>query len=149
MQITSSAIQASGQVLPDYTCDGENVSPPLTFSEIPEGTKSLVLILEDPDAPNGLFTHWLLYDMSPATLQLMQDQPPLTGKSGTNDFGKQGYGGPCPPTGSHRYYFRLYALDAVLDLPAGAGRSTLASAMAGHEIATAELMGAYARTATK
>lgn len=147
MNITSSAIGANGQILPEYTCEGENVSPPLTFSEIPEDAKSLVLILDDPDAPGGTFTHWLLYDMSPATLQLMERQLPLTGKAGTNDFGAQAYGGPCPPSGTHRYYFRLYALDNMLHAPAGARRDVVEKAMEGHIVGSAELMGAYAKKA--
>jgi Raf kinase inhibitor-like YbhB/YbcL family protein len=146
MNITSNAIQANDEILPEYTCDGKNISPSLTFSEIPDGAKSLMLMLKDPDAPNGIFTHWMLYDLSPATLQLVEGQPALTGKTGTNDFGNQGYGGPCPPAGmQHRYFFRLYALDTTLDLPEGATRQTVLDAMAGHEIASAELMGTYTK----
>jgi Raf kinase inhibitor-like YbhB/YbcL family protein len=145
MKISSSAVQASGQLLPQYTCDGENQNPPLTFSEVPVEAKSLVLILEDPDAPGGTFTHWLLYDMSPATLQIPDGAPPMTGNAGTNDFGGVGYGGPCPPSGTHRYYFRLYALDITLGLPQGASRQQLQTAMEGHVMAAAELMGTYAK----
>lgn len=145
MNITSEAINANGQILPEYTCSGQNISPPLTFSEIPEDTKSLMLILEDPDAPNGTFTHWILYDMSPATLQLVEGQPPMTGKTGTNSFGQQSYSGPCPPSDTHRYFFKLLALDTVLDLPAGADRQTIEAAMQGHEVETAQVIGTYSK----
>lgn len=145
MQITSDALQVDGHILPKYTCDGENISPPLTFSEIPDDTKSLAFIMDDPDAPNGTFTHWLLYNMSPATLQIVEKQMPLTGIAGRNDFGNQGYGGPCPPSGEHRYVFKLFALDTMLDLPEGATSSELQTAMEGHIILSVELTGAYAK----
>lgn len=141
MNITSSAIAANGHILPEYTCSGDNVSPPLTFSEIPQNAKSLVLILDDPDAPGGTFTHWLLYNMSPATLQLTENNPPITGDIGINDFGMPAYGGPCPPSGTHRYFFRLFALDTMLRLPPAAKRDALQAAMEGHVLESAELMG--------
>jgi len=147
MTIGTTAIDGKGFLLPQYTCDGEGVSPPLTFSEVPMETKSLALIMDDPDAPNGTFTHWLLYDMSPGVLQITENTPPMTGKSGTNDFGKTGYGGACPPAGTHRYYFKLFALDSALDLPEGASRQALETAMSGHVLETAEVMGQYARPA--
>lgn len=134
MQIATDAIKADGQLWEQYTCDGDNMSPPLTFSEIPKNAQSLVLIMEDPDAPSGLFTHWLLYDMSPATLQIPENEMPLTGMAGTNDFGNLGYGGPCPPKGRHHYIFRLYAMDSTLDIPEGANRDALLDAMDDHVI---------------
>jgi len=147
MQITSSAVDSKEQILKQYTCNGKNYSPPLTFSEVPIETQSLALIMEDPDAPNGIFTHWILFDMSPATLQLGENQPPMTGKNGTNDFGHEDYGGPCPPSGSHRYFFKLYALDIWLNAPAGISRQDLLSAIDGHIIASAELVGSYTQSA--
>lgn len=145
MTITSTAIQANGNILQQYTCDGENISPPLTFSEIPIEAKSLVLIVDDPDAPNDTFTHWLLYDMPPSILAIPENGMPQVGKAGKNGFGDVGYGGPCPPSGTHHYYFRLYALDTMLDLPEGASREEVAQAMDGHVFQNAEVVGTYAK----
>jgi len=146
MNITSSGIDANGQLLSKYTCDGDNVNPPLTFSQIPEGTESLVLIMEDVDAPHGIFTHWIVYDMSPATLQIVEKSMPPTGKAGINDFGNVGYGGACPPSGQHRYYFRLYALDDMLDLPAGASKHEILAAMdAKSVLEQTEIVGTYTK----
>lgn len=146
MNITSEAIQADGSILPRYACEGDNVSPPLTFSDIPEGAESLVLLLEDPDAPTGTFTHWVLYDMSPATLQIVEDSMPVTGTAGLNDFGLNGYGGPCPPPGMlHHYIFKVYALDMQLDLPGDVVRDEVVQAMEGHILDSSELVGTYAR----
>ena len=146
MTITSEAVMADGTIARQYTCDGANISPPLTFSDIPEGTESLALVVDDPDAPNGVFTHWMYFDMSPATLQIVENDKPLTGRAGLNSFGTTDYGGPCPPDGSHRYFFKLYAMDATLDLPEGVSREELLQAVAEHQIDAAELMGTYART---
>lgn len=145
MTITSTAIQANGNILSQYTCDGPNISPPLTFSEIPIEAKSLVLIVDDPDAPNGTFTHWLLYDMPPSILAIPENDTPQVGKVGTNDFGNAGYSGPCPPNGTHHYYCRLYALDVMLDLPEGAGRQEVEEAMSGHIFQDATVMGTYTK----
>jgi Raf kinase inhibitor-like YbhB/YbcL family protein len=145
MTITSTAIDGKGKVMPQYTCDGKDINPPLTFSEIPVESQSLALVMDDPDAPGGIFTHWLLYDMSPATLQITENHMPLTGKAGTNSFGKVGYGGPCPPSGTHRYFFTLYALNTVLDLPEGATKEALVQAMDGHVLAQCELVGTYTK----
>jgi Raf kinase inhibitor-like YbhB/YbcL family protein len=146
MTITSTAIRPDGSLLPDYTCDGAGSSPPLTFSEVPATAKSLALIVDDPDAPGGTFTHWLLYDMSPATLQIPENGLPLTGKVGTNDFGQLGYGGPCPPAGEHRYVFKLYALDNLPALPEGATRADLDQAIEGHIIDSTETTTTYQKT---
>lgn len=147
MTIGTTAINGKGFLLPQYTCDGENISPPLTFSELPVEAKSLVMIMEDPDAPGGIFTHWLLYDMSPGVLQITENGMPMTGKAGTNGFGNAGYGGACPPSGAHRYYFKLFALDKMLDLPEGVSRQALEAAMEGHVLEMAQIMGRYARAA--
>jgi len=147
MTIGTTAIDGKGFLLPQYTCDGENISPPLTFSELPIEAKSLAMIMDDPDAPGGVFTHWLLYDMSPGVLQLTENTMPMTGIAGTNGFGNTGYGGACPPSGTHRYYFTLFALDRMLELPEGASRETLDAAMEGHILETARVMGRYAKSA--
>src|ERR671923_2073314 len=126
MQLTSSAFQAGGAIPTRYTCEGEDISPELSWKEAPRGAKSFVLILHDPDAPRpGGFTHWVLYNVPP-TLGSIEENVPRQevvaglGLQGKNDRGKIGYTGPCPPTGKHRYFFRLFALDKALELPPGA-----------------------------
>ena len=127
-----------------YTCEGENINPPLTFSEVPKESKSLVLIVDDPDATGGkTFLHWLLYNIPPATMQILENSVPEGSTLGMTHFGKVSYGGPCPPSGKHRYFFKLFALDMVLDLPEGASREEVEAKMSGHDIATAELIGLY------
>jgi len=144
MKIISSAFQQGGNIPSKFSCDGANTSPPLQISDVPPETKSVVLIVDDPDAPSGLFTHWAVWNISPQTSTIAEGNAPKE-VHGTNDFGKSGYGGPCPPSGTHRYYFRIFALDRELDLPSGAKRSQLDAAMKGHVIAQGELMGRYAR----
>jgi hypothetical protein len=144
MKITSSAFQQGGNIPSKFSCDGPNTSPPLQISDVPLEAKSLVLIVDDPDAPSGLFTHWAVWNISPQTTTIGEGSTPKA-VQGTNDFGKSGYGGPCPPSGTHRYYFKVFALDRELDLPVGAKRSQLDAAMKGHVIAQGELMGRYAR----
>src|SRR5215831_1535953 len=126
LEIQSAAFASNGHVPSKYTCDGENVNPPLEISDIPEDTKSLALIVEDPDAPGGLFIHWLLWNLSPD-----EQIPERTneGVSGINDFGRTGYGGPCPPSGTHHYHFKIYALDMELHLTAGENRAALLESM--------------------
>ena len=142
--IKSSAFHQGGDIPPKFTCDGGNTSPPLEISGVPSEAKSLVLIADDPDAPGGLFTHWLVWNIPPQTNSVAEGSEPK-GVHGTNDFGKSGYGAPCPPKGAHRYYFKVFALDVELGLPSGAKRSQLEAAMKGHVIAEGELMGRYAR----
>src|SRR5437764_1667042 len=142
MKVTSSAFQEGGNIPSKFTCDGANTSPPLQISDVPSEAKSLVLIVDDPDAPSGLFTHWVVWNISAQTTTIAEGSTPK-GVQGTNDFGKSGYGGPCPPSGAHRYYFRVFALDRELDLPFGAKRGQLDAAMKGHVIAQGELMGRY------
>ena len=144
MKITSSAFQQGGNIPSKFTCDGANTSPPLQISDMPSEAKSLVLIVDDPDAPSGLFTHWAVWNISPQTSAIAEGSTPK-GAQGTNDFGKSGYGGPCPPSGTHRYYFKIFALDREVVLPSGAKRSELNTAMKGHVIAQGELMGRYSR----
>jgi Raf kinase inhibitor-like YbhB/YbcL family protein len=144
MKITSSAFQQGGNMPSKFSCDGANTSPSLQISDVPTEAKSLVLIVDDPDAPSGLFTHWAVWNISPQNTTIGEGTTPK-GVQGTNDFGKSGYGGPCPPSGTHRYYFKVFALDRELDLPVGAKRSHLDSAIKGHVIAQGELMGRYSR----
>jgi Raf kinase inhibitor-like YbhB/YbcL family protein len=144
MKITSSAFQEGASIPSKFSCDGSNTSPPLQIAEVPSGAKSLVLIVDDPDAPSGLFTHWAVWNVSPQINAIAEGSAPK-GVRGTNDFGKSGYGGPCPPSGTHRYYFKIFALDRELDLPFGAKRGQLDEAMKGHVVAQGELMGRYSR----
>jgi Raf kinase inhibitor-like YbhB/YbcL family protein len=144
MKITSSAFQESGTIPSKFTCDGSDTSPPLQITGVPSEAKTLVLIADDPDAPGGLFTHWLVWNIPPQTNSIAEGGV-AKGVQGTNDFGKSGYGGPCPPSGAHQYAFKVFALDRELDLRSGAKRSQLDAAMKGHVIAQGELIGRYAR----
>jgi Raf kinase inhibitor-like YbhB/YbcL family protein len=150
MKLESSAFSANDLIPPKYTCDGQDISPPLSWDEPPVGTQSLALIVDDPDAPGRIFVHWVLYDIPPQVRQLTekiapQKTLPNGGIQGKNDFGKLGYGGPCPPSGIHRYFFKLYALDRPLELASAATKDQLEAAMDGHILAAAELIGRYAR----
>jgi len=148
-QLTSSAFPEGGNIPIIHTCDGANVSPPLTWSGEPEGVKSFALIVEDPDAPSRTWTHWLLYDIPAEVHQLEQGfQPGRLGMSGSNDFGKLGYGGPCPPKGHgpHRYFFRLFALNVPsLGLRDGENHVGVELAIRGHVLGEAQCMGRYER----
>ena len=144
MKITSSAFQEGGNIPSKFTCDGSDTSPPLQITGVPSEAKSLVLIADDPDAPSGLFTHWLVWNLPPQTNSIAEGSAPK-GVHGTNDFGKPDYKGPCPPPGTHRYSFKIYALDRELDLRGGAKRSQLDAAMKGHVVAQGVLVGRYAR----
>jgi len=144
MKITSSAFREGESIPSKFTCDGGDTSPPLQIADVPSAAKSVVLIADDPDAPGGLFTHWLVWNILPEANSIAEGSAPK-GLQGTNDFGKSGYGAPCPPSGMHRYYFRVFALDRELDLRSGAKRSQLDAAMKGHVIAQGELIGRYAR----
>jgi Raf kinase inhibitor-like YbhB/YbcL family protein len=144
MKITSAAFQEGGNIPSKFTCDGSDTSPPLQITGVPSEAKSLVLIVDDPDAPGGLFTHWLIWNIPPQTNSISEGNAPK-GVYGTNDFGKPSYKGPCPPPGSHRYSFKIYALDRELDLRGGAKRSQLDAAMKGHIVAQGVLVGRYAR----
>ncbi len=144
MKITSSAFHEGGDIPSKFTCDGSDTSPPLQITGIPSEAKSLVLIADDPDAPGGLFTHWLVWNIPPQTSSIAEGIAPK-GVQGANDFGKSGYRGPCPPPGRHRYSFKIFALDRELELRSGAKRSQVDAAMKGHVIAQGELVGRYAR----
>jgi Raf kinase inhibitor-like YbhB/YbcL family protein len=151
MQLTSTAF-AEGQPIPQkHTCDGHDVSPPLKWTNAPPNTKSFALIADDPDAPVGTWVHWVLYDLPPATTELSEDIPRSASisdgaKQGLNSWPRLGYGGPCPPPGKpHRYFFKLYALDTVLDLKPGATKKDVERAMEKHILGQAQLMGTYQR----
>ncbi len=145
IKITSSAYSEGDNIPRIYTCDDQNVSPPLAWTEVPTTTVSLALVMDDPDAPSGTWVHWVLYNLPPDTTSLKQDQTGL-GTDGKNDFNRLGYGGPCPPRNStHRYYIKLYALDTRLDLKSGATKAQVESAMRGHILAQGTLMGRYGR----
>ena len=145
MKITSSAFQEGGDIPSKFTCDGADMNPALRFEGAPGEAKSLLLIVDDPDAPVGLFTHWLAWNIDPKTTEVAENSAPTNAVQGTNDFPKTGYGGPCPPSGTHRYYFKVYALNQTLDLKPGAKRKEVDAAMRGHVIAQGELMGRYSR----
>jgi hypothetical protein len=143
--IMSSAFQEGGNIPRRYTCDDLNVSPPLRWSGIPSGTKSLALIADDPDAPMGTWVHWVLFDVPP-DLTGLEEGITGTGIDGKNDFRRLGYGGPCPPRGKpHRYYFKLHALDILLKLKPGATKAEVERAMQGHILAQGQIMGLYGR----
>ena len=144
MKITSSAFHEGSNIPSKFTCDGSDASPPLQITGVPSEAKSLVLIADDPDAPSGLFTHWLVWNIPPQTSSIAEGSAPK-GVHGANDFGKSGYGSPCPPSGTHRYSFKIFALDRALELRSGAKRSQVDAAMKGHVIAQGELVGRYAR----
>jgi Raf kinase inhibitor-like YbhB/YbcL family protein len=152
LRITSTAFDNNGKIPPKYTCEGDDMSPPLEWSEVPEGTKSLALIVDDPDAPDParpqrVYVHWVLYNIPPAATHLdenaWQSNLPDGAATGLNDWDKQEWGGPCPPIGRHRYFFKLYALDTTLDGLSSPRKKDIEAAMKGHILAQAELMGTY------
>ena len=150
MELKSSAFEAGGMIPKQYTCDGQDVSPPLSWSDVPNGAKSLALIADDPDAPMGTWVHWVAWNI-PATARVLEEHVPKRDslpngmKQGTSDFRRVGYGGPCPPSGTHRYFFKLYALDSAVTLPPSTTKKDLENVMQGHILQQAELMGKYTR----
>jgi Raf kinase inhibitor-like YbhB/YbcL family protein len=145
LSLTSDAFENGGPIPPPHTCEGADLSPALSWSGPPDGTRSLALVCDDPDAPGGTFTHWLAWGIDPAAGRLAEGEAaPVEGR---NDFGSSGYRGPCPPRGHgpHRYFFRLHALDTEVDLATGAGKDELARALDAQTLASAELMGTYER----
>jgi len=145
-KITSPAFSHGSLIPSRYTCDGDNINPHLVIHGVPAGAKTLVLIVDDPDAPGRVWVHWLVWDIPAETTEIREGTVPFKGREGTNSWGNIGYGGPCPPSGTHRYFFRLYALDLFLKLDEGALREELEDAMQGHILATAELVGTYTDT---
>jgi Raf kinase inhibitor-like YbhB/YbcL family protein len=150
LTLSSSAFQDGRPILSVHTCDGRDSSPPLSWSGTPQGTKSVALISDDPDAPGKTWVHWVLYNVPSTVTRLPEGLPPDReladgSRQGMTDFGRVGYGGPCPPSGTHRYFFKLYALDTVLSLAPGATKAQLEAAMKGHVVTQAQLMGTYQR----
>ncbi len=145
MELLSPAFKHNDSIPKKYSCQGENISPPLQWKNSPAKTISFVLIMDDPDAPNGAWDHWILFNIPKNKLELPENITTLSDgiSYGKNSWGNLSYGGPCPPNGEHRYYFKLYALDVLLDLPSGVDKETLENAMKGHVVASAELMGRY------
>ena len=150
MRITSSAFEDGGEIPAKYTCQGGDISPPLAFSGVPAGAKSLVLIVDDPDAPDPkapkmTYVHWVLYDLPPAAKGFAEGAKsfPAGTRDGINDWKRPGYGGPCPPIGRHRYFFKLYALDTRLDGLDKPTKAAVLQAMHGHVLAEAQLVGTY------
>jgi Raf kinase inhibitor-like YbhB/YbcL family protein len=149
IEIKSSAFSEGSTIPKKYSCDGENISPQLSWSNIPAETKSIAVIFDDPDAPSGVFVHWVIFNIDPTTSQLPESLPQKNtpaglGSQGKNSFGKMGYAGPCPPRGAkHHYFFRIFALDTMLNLSGGASRAELDKAMTGHILARGQLMGIF------
>ncbi|MDO8548806.1 MAG: YbhB/YbcL family Raf kinase inhibitor-like protein [Ignavibacteria bacterium] len=149
MKIQSSGFKEGEKIPSKFTCDGENVSPQLSWSDFPNKTKTFALIVDDPDAPSGTFVHWVVYNIPSGITKLPEGTTsknlPEGTNQGTNHMGDSDYGGPCPPSGTHRYYFKFYALDSEVQLKAGAGKRDLLKSMEGHILAEAQLMGKYER----
>lgn len=150
LELTSTAFGPGEPIPGKYTCDGEDISPPLQWGEPPLGAQSFALIVDDPDAPMRIWVHWLLYNLPVDSRTLPEAVPPDArlpngSRHGQNSWSQLRYGGPCPPSGTHHYVFKLYALDAVLDLEAGASKKQLLQAMEGHILAQGELTGTYSR----
>lgn len=143
MKITSPVFENNQSIPAKYTCDGENIHPPIAFHDVPEATRSLVLLLEDPDAPKGTFTHWVLYNIPPEQREIIEDALPDIAEEGLNSLGKKGYVGPCPPSGTHHYVFTLYALDIPLAIDGDPDVEIIKRYMKGHNIKEAKLIGLY------
>lgn len=145
MQLTSPAFAHNQPIPSSYTCDGADMNPPLVISDVPANAKALALIVDDPDAPRGDWVHWLLWNITPETSGISEHTVPTGAAEGTTDFGRTGWGGPCPPSGTHRYVFKLYALDTELNLPSTTRKEELEKAMEGHIVARTDLIGTYTR----
>lgn len=145
LKISSPAFKQNERIPERYTCDGADVSPPFMIENVPPGTESLALIVDDPDAPRGTWVHWVVWNIAPDTKEIKEHNVPAGAAEGLNDFRKQSYGGPCPPSGTHRYFFKLYALDDTPALGANATKGDLERAMKGHILSQTELVGLYAR----
>lgn len=145
LKISSPVFEHNGYIPQKYTCDERDVNPPLVIENIPSEAKSLALIVDDPDAPMGTWVHWVVWNIGPETKEIKEDSVPEGAKQGVNDFRKHEYGGPCPPSGVHRYFLKLYALDTLLDLSQNARKSDLEKAMKGHILSKTEIIGLYKR----
>ena len=147
MKLTSPSFENKSLIPSRFTCDGIDINPPLNIANVPSGAKSLALIVDDPDAPMKVWVHWVVYDIDPGTKVIAENSVP--GKQGINDSNGKNYGGPCPPSGTHRYYFKLYALDKVLGLKEGVDKKSVEKAIEGHILAKDELVGLYKRAGGK
>lgn len=145
LKINSPVFEHNGRIPLKYTCDGADINPPLRVENIPAGAKSLALIVDDPDAPGGTWVHWVVWNIAPDTREIKEHSVPSGAKEGVNDFRRRRYGGPCPPSGIHRYFFKLYALDEILGLDTSTNKANLVKAMHGHILGQAELIGLYTR----
>jgi len=145
LNVSSSAFANEGNIPSEFTCDGQDLSPPLSITNIPKNAKTLSIIMDDPDAPMGTFTHWIAWNISPNKVQFTKGEK-FDFAQGRTSFGTTGYGGPCPPSGTHRYFFKIYALDTKLELKHGSGLKELRDAMSEHIIEEAVLMGKYSRS---
>lgn len=145
LKLSSAAFQHNGLIPSKYTCEGADINPPLMIQNVPPTAKSLALIVDDPDAPAGTWVHWVLWNISSSTKDLKENAIPQSAEQGMNDFRKRSYGGPCPPSGTHRYFFKLYALDTMLTLGPKTTKTSLEKAMKGHIVAQGELIGLYKR----
>ncbi len=145
LRISSSAFENNGGIPAKFTCDGRDINPPLAIAGVPASAKSLALIVDDPDAPSGMWVHWVVWNIDPKAAEIAENSVPKGAVQGINDFRKHAYGGPCPPSGTHRYFFKLYALDTQLSLGTNAGKKDLEKAMQGHIISQAQIIGTYKR----
>jgi Raf kinase inhibitor-like YbhB/YbcL family protein len=145
LTITSTAFADGGAIPARYTCDGQDISPPLAFGAAPSGTRSLALIVDDPDSPAGTWVHWVVWNIPHDSREIAEGSLPADARQGLNDFKRNSYGGPCPPSGTHRYYFKVYALDKTLDIAPSTNKAALEKAMQGHTLAQGRLMGTYRR----
>jgi len=143
MKISSAAFENNSLIPSKYTCEGQEINPPLEFKDVPEDTKSLALIVDDPDAPMKTWVHWTIWNIDAKTTQILQNSCPKGAVEGITSFGRTGYGGPCPPSGTHRYFFKLFALDKMLDLSPNSYARDIESIIEGHIIRKAELIGLY------
>lgn len=148
LTLSSPAFESREAIPSEYTCDGANISPPLTITGVPVGTQSLVLVMEDPNTPTKAWLHWLVYTLEPENTELKKGEVPITARQGINDFGKAEYGGPCPPSGQHHYSFKLYALDIPFDFPEGLRLEAVMLRIQNHIIGQTELVGVYERQLT-
>lgn len=145
MKIFSGAFENNGRIPARYTCNGENINPPLEISDVPPDAKSLTLIVEDPDAPMGTWVHWVVFNINPDITEIKENSVPDGGMEANTTFGKPGYGGPCPPSGTHRYFFKLYALNKILNKNDAYDKESILKALEGSIIASSELVGFYSR----
>ena len=143
IKITSTAFVQGGMIPQKYTCDGQNINPDISIEDVPESAKSLILIVDDPDSPRGIFTHWILYNIEPKTTKIQENSVPDGAINGINDFGTEKYGGPCPGSGIDRYFFTVMALDTILKIPNETGRKEIDKITGNHIIGQGQLMGKY------